>query len=90
MANHRCVVFLAEKDAIINSSKVRAYLQTDLATTDADDPHPTKELQRCEVQSPLRVIWCADIDHGQIFDIRAWRTRLKSEVLGEAKQAKQV
>jgi len=33
-------------------------------------------------------MWCADLDHGQIFDLVVWRVRLESEILKQARAGK--
>ncbi|EXJ94686.1 hypothetical protein A1O1_03083 [Capronia coronata CBS 617.96] len=33
----------------------------------------------------LDVVWCPDLDHGQIFDLAHWRGRLKEEILKKAR-----
>ena len=85
--NHRCCVFLSEKDSIINARKVFAYLQNE-SDTSRDESHSVLDQRQGEPAGSLRVVWCPELDHGQVFDIRRWRARLKSEVLGEARQAK--
>ena len=83
--DHRCVVFLAEKDSIVNSSKVLSYLQEDLETF-RDKSYAAQDLQRYGVESLLKVVWCPNLDHGQVFDLPGWRARLKGETLEEARQ----
>ena len=29
----------------------------------------------------LAVVWCPNLDHGGVFDLSPWRTRLKAEIL---------
>lgn len=83
--DHRCIVFLAEKDSIINSAKVLSYLQKDLESS-GDKSYTAQELQRSNVESLLKVVWCPNLDHGQVFDLPGWRARLRSEILREAWQ----
>ena len=82
-------MFLAEKDSIINSSKVLTYLQKDSDTIE-DKPYNTQEMQRYDVESPLRVVWCPNLDHGMVFDLARWRARLKSEIVHEARMMKEM
>lgn len=82
-------MFLAERDSIVDSSKVLAYLQQDLETA-GDKSHPAQCLCQSQMESPLRVVWCPDLDHGMVFDLARWRARLKSEVLGEARRMEAV
>lgn len=86
LLNHRGVAFLAENDSIVNASKVLAYLQQDSQTaTVGGKDKCTKPSQKAEMQSPLKVVWCENMDHGQVFDLAGWRAQLKSEVLREAR-----
>ncbi len=80
--DHRCVIFLGEKDSIINSSKVLAYLQNGMETTDKGEDMDSTGGRSA---GSLRVVWCAGLDHGQIFDLPVRRAWLKSEVLKETK-----
>ena len=92
---HQCVVFLAERDSIINSGKVWRYLKggdgvgKEKKNGEEAAFELEKEKKRVEVEdpeAPLRAVWCADMDHGQVFDLAGWRARLKGEVLREAKR----
>ncbi|RMZ76871.1 hypothetical protein DV738_g4674, partial [Chaetothyriales sp. CBS 135597] len=87
--NHRCIVFLGEKDSIVNANKVLAYLRDGeevdgnkkvaAAVVDGDKNPP-------ETSSPLNVFWCQNLDHGQVFVTPTWRARLKGETLREVKR----
>ena len=81
LQNHRSVVFLGERDSIINAAKVHDYLRG-RADEGKDD------LSGSAPDAPWRVIWCPDLDHGQVFDLPVWRGRLKDEVLVEARRAR--
>jgi hypothetical protein len=85
MLGHRCIVFLGENDSIINASKVLTYLQSK-TKANGETKHPSQVGPHSEVESPWSVVWCANLDHGQIFDLPDWRLRLKCEVLREAQQ----
>lgn len=82
--DHRCIVFLGGKDSIINTSKVLSYLQN---TTEPSGKafSGAEGYHSWETKSPWSVVWCADLDHGQIFDMPEWRARLINEILGEVK-----
>ena len=80
-------MFLSEKDSIINARKVFAYLQNE-SDTNRDGSHSVLDQRQGEPGGSLRVVWCPEIDHGQVFDLRRWRARLKSEVLSDARQVK--
>lgn len=84
---HHTTVFLAGKDSIINASLVRAYLQGAGEHQTSKNPNRSEANTAEEivpsgrVHGRLNVVWCADLDHGQIFDLPVWRTRLKNEIL---------
>jgi hypothetical protein len=82
--NHRCIVFLGEQDSIINASNVLSYIQRE-TEPNGKSFSAAEGYQRCETKGPLSVVWCANLDHGQVFDLPEWRARLISEVLGEAR-----
>ena len=83
--------FLNGKDSIINAPQVRAYLQDTGRQQTANDTSQTetniavntaeKTVPADWVPGRLKVVWCADLDHGQIFDLPIWRTRLVNEIL---------
>ena len=83
--DHRCTIFLAEKDSIINSSKVFTYLQDSVEMSHKCKDVSMADSEPINSQSSLKVVWCAGLDHGQIFDLPLWRARLKSEILREVK-----
>ncbi|KAJ9607451.1 hypothetical protein H2200_008524 [Cladophialophora chaetospira] len=85
--DHRCVIFLGEKDSIINSSKVLAYLQDGMQVTSKGEDMADTDCLRSKPRNPsgsLNVVWCSGLNHGQVFDLPVWRARLKSEILKEA------
>ena len=88
LTKHHATVFLSAKDSIINAPSVRTYLQPELGdgwqqdsqrigTSEGDDMRSATP----KADARLNVVWCSDLDHGQIFDFAVWRGRLKSEVL---------
>lgn len=83
LLKHRCTVFLAEKDSIINAGKVRRYLGEG---NTIEGKSLTQQSARYS-EEPLRVVWCANMDHGQVFDLAEWRSILKREVLVESRRA---
>jgi hypothetical protein len=85
MLDHRCSIFLGEKDSIINSSKVFTYLQAGVERSPTCEDAVWVGPQPIKAQSSLNVVWCPGLDHGQIFDISSWRARLRSEILREVK-----
>lgn len=90
LLSHHATVFLSGKDSIINASQVRGYLE-DIEKHHEDIIAGPGETDNQDVHCPsmrgsLDVVWCADLDHGQIFDLRAWRERLKLEILKKARR----
>jgi hypothetical protein len=72
---------------------VRGYLE-DIEEHDTDKDPEQDEAKDLEESMPglcergsLEVVWCADLDHGQVFDLAAWRERLKTEILRKARCA---
>lgn len=87
IADHRCVIFLSEKDSIINTSKVWAYLtgfnaKSEKVLSYQSEKHGHVDEQVYE-DGLLKVIKCPGLDHGQVFDIREWRERLRKEVISK-------
>jgi len=87
------VVVLAQKDSIINSGKIWRYLrggevipeEKQKALGEKEGEGDGEAGGKEEEGGPLRVVWCANMDHGQIFDLAGWRGRLKGEVIREAR-----
>ena len=86
-------IFLSGKDSIINAPLVRAYLQNGKFTSSPGEAREANHATEKDVPSPgqvddgrLNVVWCADLDHGQIFDLVVWRMRLKGEILMQARE----
>ena len=86
-------IFLSGKDSIINAPLVRAYLQNGDFTSSPGEGREANHATEKNVPSPgqvddgrLNVVWCADLDHGQIFDLVVWRMRLKGEILMQARE----
>lgn len=90
---HHATVFLSGKDSIINAPQVRKYLE-DIEEHDTEKDPEQDEAKDLEESRPglckhgsLEVVWCAGLDHGQVFDLAAWRERLKIEILRKARRA---
>lgn len=87
---HHTTIFLSGKDLIVNTSQVRTYLQdvgeqqnrNNASRDEASIAEKINLLGRMD--GLLNVVWCADLDHGQIFHSAIWRARLKSEVVEHA------
>lgn len=91
LSGHHATVYLSGKDSIINTPQVRAYLQEkdgccitkDENQGEADN---TKELAPAkQVNGKVDVVWCAELDHGQIFQLPTWRLHLEREILTQAR-----
>jgi len=90
IASRRTTVFLGERDMLLDSAHVYEYLlglkeagatfdQNGIAQSEkAVEPGPEG------VDKRLNVVMCPDMDHGQIFDTKLWRTRLIKEVYSHA------
>jgi hypothetical protein len=90
---HHTTVFLSGKDSIINAPEVRTYLE-DMEKHDREKDSEQDEARNLGGSMPglckrgsLEVVWCAELDHGQVFDLAAWRERLKTEILKKARFA---
>ena len=96
-------MFLGGKDSIINARLVHSYLQAkDEGERDEGKYINTqsKAIQenyasRNEVPETghggdgcLSVVWCENLDHGQVFDLPIWRKRLEDEILTRAEQGR--
>jgi len=53
--------------------------------TSGKKTYAAESYKRWEAECPLRVVWCANLDHGQVFDLPEWRTRLANEILRETR-----
>jgi hypothetical protein len=92
--NILATVFLSGKDSIINAPLVRAYLQAGVGEGQQNGKYTSSRSESSEanpadkINGRLNVVWCADLDHGQIFDLAVWRVRLENEVLKQARAGK--
>ena len=90
LIEHNATIFLSGRDSIINAPRVRAYLQTGTGKELQTGRYTSgqKEVKEADPadNSAVTVVWCADLDHGQTFDLALWRMRLKSEVLTSARR----
>jgi hypothetical protein len=90
LLKHDATVFLCGKDSIIDAPKVRIYLEDvkEHDTVNDPDPNSAKDPEKSMVfeheHDYLEIVWCADLDHGGVFDQSTWRGRLKAEVLRKA------
>ena len=90
LACHRAIVFLGSNDSVINTAQVREYLQEENSLLIKGDSGCSagvsmeKVLSLSTEERRLEVVWCPNLDHGQVFDIPIWRHLLRSKVLIEA------
>jgi len=100
LLSHHATVFLAGKDSIINAPLVYKYLQatgggegnktkrvsfhSDDIPADYDSDKALPENNH-SVHNRLKVVWCSNLDHGQIFDLLPWRKQLVEETLAHAR-----
>jgi hypothetical protein len=90
LMEHHTTVFLSGKDLIVNTPQVRTYLldvgeQQNGRNASQDEESTAEKIKLLgRVDGRLNVVWCADLDHGQIFHSALWRARLKSEVIEQA------
>jgi hypothetical protein len=95
IAEYKATVFLSEKDLIMDTSHIRAYLLGHEERSDKLEHHDARKLiNTSKVTGPKTgevpsVVWCTGLDHGQIFDGGAWRARLVGEVLRRVSQESQ-
>lgn len=93
LLSHHATVFLSAKDSIINAQQVRRYLQGTSTEEHEAGLGQGKGLEESLSKAvpcgrgSLEVVWCADLDHGQVFDLAVWRERLKTEILSKARQS---
>jgi hypothetical protein len=72
--DRRATVFLSERDLLVNTPEVRNYL---LKTQEKKDKS-AKSMN--EDAGRVSVVWCQNLDHGQVFETKKWRGRLLDEV----------
>jgi hypothetical protein len=97
LLSHHATVFLASKDSIINAPLVYEYLQeadggdgnkvkTERVGFNSDDHSETVVPEKLHGGDDwLNVVWCPNLDHGQIFDLPLWRRQLVEETLAHAR-----
>jgi hypothetical protein len=84
IADRRATVFLSERDLLVDTSQVRAYLLGVDAYSDSNPKHLTTngngKVVDNKTKGRVSVVWCNGLDHGQVFETRQWRGRLLDEV----------
>jgi hypothetical protein len=96
LLSHRATVFLNAKDSIINAPLILEYLQatgggegqkTNGVSFQGDDIPAVYDSEKAVPKQDhsgdgrLKVVWCPNLDHGQVFDIPSRRKQLVEETL---------
>ncbi|KIW34062.1 uncharacterized protein PV07_00862 [Cladophialophora immunda] len=100
LLSHPATVFLNGKDSIINAPLVYEYLQATLGdeeehtnrvsfqgdeiTADYNSKKAVPEKEHSG-DGRLKVVWCPDLDHGEVFDKPSLRKQLVEETLARAR-----
>lgn len=82
IADRRVTIFLSERDLLVNTPQVRSYLLGMDGYDDGKRSHQDEEPANGDQRRKegVSVIWCDDLDHGQVFETKRWRSRLLGEV----------
>ena len=89
LQQHPTTVYLGSKDSIINASQVRTYLEEigQIVSSYAVGAETSMAHEKSdEHNGDLCVVWCEGLNHGQVFDLPEWRSRLESTIIHEAKR----
>jgi hypothetical protein len=96
LLSHRATVFLNAKDSIINAPLILEYLQapgggegekTNGVSFEGDDIPAVYDSEKAVPKQDhsgdgrLKVVWCPNLDHGQVFDLPSRRKQLVEETL---------
>jgi hypothetical protein len=73
LANRHATIFLSDRDLLVDTSQVCAYLLGLKKYEEKDAALPDQDGKQ------LEVVWCTDLDHGQLFDSKKWKGRLLNE-----------
>jgi pimeloyl-ACP methyl ester carboxylesterase len=86
LASRRATIFLGERDLLVDTAHVYEYLLglKEAGATFDQNGEKLVELGVDGEEKRLNVVMCPDMDHGQIFDTKKWRTRLIREVYSHA------
>ncbi|KAL7354287.1 hypothetical protein ACKS0A_05373 [Histoplasma ohiense] len=83
IAHYRSTIFLSDRDLLVDASQVYMYLlgpESDHKTSNLNCMGAKNAAESNETQQ-LNVVWCTNLDHGQIFESKQWREQLVTEVL---------
>jgi hypothetical protein len=81
ITERQVTIFLSGKDSIVNAPLVYAYLRDGAE----EGQQKVKHFEPPVDGGRLNVVFCDNLDHGQIFDLTIWRMRLLDEVLAQAR-----
>ena len=81
ITERQVTVFLSGSDSIVNAPLVRAYLGDGAE----EGQQIVKLLDNPLDGGRLNVVFCENLDHGQIFDLKVWRMRLLDEVFAHTR-----
>jgi hypothetical protein len=84
LCDRHVTIFLAEKDNIVHTEQVRAYLLNHSTGREIVKDGDGKIM--FHDQKILKVVWCENLHHGHVFDAKIWRKRLVNEVLEHSSQ----
>ncbi|KAI9697030.1 MAG: hypothetical protein M1836_004991 [Candelina mexicana] len=85
LGDRKCSVFLSGRDLIVNTEQVGQYL-TGQHSSGEEDLDWKADPDGWIGEDGLKVVWCGDLDHAQIFDSKYWMPRLVDEVLDHSEQ----
>ena len=76
---------------MINAAQVRRYLEGPEGK--ASDVKAEKSItiqgSHCDkAGDQLSVVWCEGLNHGEVFDLPVWRSKLRARVLSEARRCR--
>jgi hypothetical protein len=80
-AHKRVTVFLGGRDLIVNTPQVARYLTSAPEDWDGESGLKADEYEWTGPDGRLKVVWCDELDHAQIFDSKRWSEVLVEEVL---------
>ncbi len=78
-------MFLSGRDLIVNTEQVGRYL-TGTQSPEEEGMDWKTNLDGWVGDDGMKVVWCDELDHAQIFDSKFWMPRLVDEVLDHSAQ----
>ncbi|KAI9712639.1 MAG: hypothetical protein M1812_006819 [Candelaria pacifica] len=80
MGDRKVSVFLSGRDLIVNTEQVGRYLTGQHGPREDDDADWKADPDGWVGENGMKVVWCHELDHAQIFDSKFWMPRLVDEV----------